>query len=83
MIASIPLLKAGYPPISIPGRLRNTYYQALEKVPYNLISAARYSPQCIIGRHRRLRPVGRMFLQWNGLYERIFRVIDEWKIRLG
>jgi len=40
MIASIPLLIAGYPPISIRVEQRGAYYTALRKVLYSLDTMA-------------------------------------------
>jgi len=49
MIASVPLLKAGYPPVFIGAEQRDAYAEALDKVIQHSVTTMRYSPECTLG----------------------------------
>jgi len=77
MIASIPLLAAGYPPISIPAEHRDAYYIALGKVSYSFGYYDEILTVHVSGVQGRLRPVGAMFCRRNGFYDPIHRRDDD------
>ena len=74
MIASVPLLKAGYPPIFIGAEQRSAYVEALEKVIRRSVTTIRYSSECIPGLQRRPLPSYWMFRQRDAIHDRIYRI---------
>jgi len=71
MIALIPLIVAGYPPISIPVEHHSAYYDALGKVScgfgyHNMLLTIH-----ALGIQGKLRPIGGMFCQRNAFHNQI------------